>query len=205
MLHEESVQWLHIGISEARHEGLSVLPGAQAKNGTVPRLGPKTSRQGRSSCNLVPWISISLRTVRIGEGHDEGELYEHAAELGVKEAQGSLGFMHANGKDVEKDTAKALRHYEAAAMSGHVVARYNLGCEEGKARNYDLALQHFLISATLGHENSLSNVKVLFMKGLATKADYAAALRGYQNAVEEMSSPDRDEARALGVDTIKKM
>ena len=36
------------------------------------------------------------------------------------------------------------------------------------------------------------------MNGLATKADYAAALRGYQNAVDEMESPDRVEAKALG-------
>ena len=35
------------------------------------------------------------------------------------------------------------------------------------------------------------------MKGLATKDDYAEALRGYQNAVEEMSSPDRAEAKSL--------
>ena len=66
--------------------------------------------------------------------------------------------------------------------------------QEYSAGNYDLALQHWMISATLGHEESLNNVKSFFMNGLATKADYAAALRGYQNAVEEMSSPDRDEA-----------
>ena len=48
------------------------------------------------------------------------------------------------------------------------------------------------------HEVSLNNVKSFFKKSLATKADYAAALRGYQNAVDEMSSPDRDEAKASG-------
>ena len=90
-----------------------------------------------------------------------------------------------------------MMHYEAAAMCGQVSTRFNLGCEEGKARNFDLALQQFLIAAMLGHENSLSNVKVLFMDGLATKADYAAALRGYQNAVDEMSSTDRDEAKSF--------
>ena len=97
---------------------------------------------------------------------------------------------------MEKDLARALRHYEVAAMSGHVSARYNLGCMENDTRNYDLALQHLLIAAKLGYKNSLSNVKILFMNGLAAKADYAAALRGYQNAVEEMSSTDRDEAKS---------
>ena len=125
------------------------------------------------------------------------ELYERAAELGEKEAHFNLGCTYAEGTDVERDMAKAIKHYEAAVMCGHVDARYNLGNVEHRAGNHDLALQHWMISATLGHENSLSNVKVLFMKGIANKAEYAAALRGYQNAVEEMSSPDRAEAKAL--------
>ena len=126
------------------------------------------------------------------------ELYERAAELGVKGAQYNLGCRYMMGIDMKKDTAKAIRHYEAAAMSGHVYARHNLGCEEHSAGNYDLALQHYLIAAKFGHEKSLHNVKVMFMDSLATKADYAEALRGYQSAVEEMSSPDRDEAKATG-------
>ena len=90
-------------------------------------------------------------------------------------------------------------------MCGHVSARFNLGYQETDAGHYDLALQHFLISATMGHENSLIMVKRLFMKSLATKPDYAAALRGYQHAVEEMSSTDRAEAKTLGPDEIKKI
>ena len=133
------------------------------------------------------------------------EMYERAADLGVKEAHFNLACLYNKGTDVEKDTAKAFHHYEAAAMCGQVNARYNLGCMEGMAENHDLALQHCMISATLGHKDSLNAVKTLFMNGLATKADYAAALRGYQNAVEEMSSPERDEAKSLGIDEIKKL
>ena len=133
------------------------------------------------------------------------KLYERAAELGVKEAHFSLGVLYDEGTDVEKDMAKAIRHYEAGAMCGEVSARYNLGCMEYDAGNDDLALQHCMIGAKLGHENSLNMVKHLFMTGYATKADYAAALRGYQNAVEEMSSPDRAEAKSLGLDEIKKV
>ena len=122
------------------------------------------------------------------------ELYERAAELGVKQAHYNLGVLYDVGTDVEKDMDKAIRHYEAAAMSGHDVARYILGCEDYEAGNYDLALQHWMISAKLGHEASLNNVKGFFMNGFATKADYAGALRGYQSAIKEMSSPDREEA-----------
>ncbi|EJK47287.1 hypothetical protein THAOC_34003, partial [Thalassiosira oceanica] len=124
------------------------------------------------------------------------ELYERAAELRLKEAHYNLGVLYDEGEDVEKDMDKAIRHYEAAAMCGLVKARYNLGYMEFDAGNDDLALQHMLISAKLGYDGSLNMVKTFFMAGLATKADYAAALRGYQNAIKEMSSPDRDQAKA---------
>ena len=128
------------------------------------------------------------------------ELYKRAAELDSKDAHFRLGLLYYQGTNVEKDTVKAMRHYEAAAMRGHVKARFNLGIEEGNAGNYGLALQHFLIAANLGHEISLINVKGMFKHGLATKADYAEALREHQRAVQEMTSPNREEeAKALGL------
>ena len=133
------------------------------------------------------------------------EVYERAAELGEKDAHYYLGVLCAKGTDVEKDMAKAFRHFEKAAMRGHVSARYNLSYLECDAGNHDLALQHCMISASLEHEGSLKMVKHLFVNGHATKADFATALRGYQNAVEKMSSPDRDEAKALGHELILSM
>jgi len=130
------------------------------------------------------------------------ELYERAADLGMNEAHHNLGVLYANGKEVAKDMAKAFHHYEAAAMSGHVSARYILGAMEGKAGNYDLALQHMMISAKLGCEDSLGMIKAAFMDGLASKADYATALRGYRESIDEMSSPDRDKAKSLGFEEI---
>ncbi|EJK44602.1 hypothetical protein THAOC_36846, partial [Thalassiosira oceanica] len=131
------------------------------------------------------------------------ELYDRAAELGVKDAHFNLGVLYAKGADVAKDMVKAFRHYEAAAMCGHVPARYNLGYIEGKAGNHVIALQHLLISAKLGHEDSLNAVKRMFVAGLANEADYATALRGYQKALEEMSSPDRDEAKSIGTQSSR--
>ena len=156
----------------------------------------------------IHYLGIKYRFGRYGLEKDMAravELYERADELGVRKARFNLGVLYAGGTDVEKDTAKAFRHYEAAAMCGDVSARYNLGCEEHRAGNNDLVLQHWMISAKLGHEKSLNKVKRLFMNGHATKAHYATALRGYQSAVEEMKSPDRDEAKALGLDEINKM
>ena len=85
-------------------------------------------------------------------------------------------------------------------MKGHVESRHSLGdVEFDDEGNYELALQHWMISAKMGYEESLDGIKKLFMSGHATKAQYAEALRGYQDAVEEMKSPQREEAKRLGL------
>ena len=125
------------------------------------------------------------------------ELYERASDLGLKEAHFKLGCLYGEGTDVEKDTAKAIQHFEASAAKGDVRARYCLGILEHEAGNYDLALQHYMIAAKMGYQDALDIVKSYFIRGLATKTDYAEALRGHQSAAEEMRSPDREEALAI--------
>ena len=49
----------------------------------------------------------------------------------------------------------------------------------------------------MGFDDSLKNIRDMFRKGLATKEDYAEALRGHQDAVEKRSSPDRDRAEDM--------
>ena len=59
-----------------------------------------------------------------------------------------------------------------------------------------------MISANMGHEKSVENIKEFFMNGAATKEQYTEALKGYQDAVEETKSHDRDEAKRLGLGQI---
>ncbi|EJK46152.1 hypothetical protein THAOC_35194 [Thalassiosira oceanica] len=89
----------------------------------------------------------------------------------------------------------AAEFYTKAAMQGHVLARHNLGAIEGNKGNYDRAVRHFMISAKMGQKNSLKPIKEMFTAGLVTRGQYADALKGYQDAVEEMKSHDRDEAK----------
>ncbi|EJK56337.1 hypothetical protein THAOC_23801, partial [Thalassiosira oceanica] len=128
------------------------------------------------------------------------ELLTDAAELGSIQALYNLGVAYdpyENGEGVQKDVAKAAEFYEKAAMHGSPLARHRLGYIEWKKGNHDRAVRHFLISAKMGNKDSLENVKSLFMGGIATKEQYAEALKGYRDAVEEMKSHDRDEASAL--------
>ena len=124
------------------------------------------------------------------------ELYTEAAELGSIEALFSLGCAYFDGEDVQEDKAKAFEFFTKAAMQGHVPSRHNLGLIEENKGNYGRAVRHFLISAKMGDEDSLEMIKDMFMSRRATKEQYTEALRGYQDAVEETKSPQRDEAKA---------
>ena len=151
-------------------------------------------------------LAISYRDGRDGLEEDVPravELFERAAELGSKDAHYDLATIfneHTAGEGIDKDMARALEHYEFAAKQGHVAARHNLGIYEFDSGNSGLACKHWRISAKLGDADSLNNIKGLYTKGLASKSDYADSLRGYHDAVEEMNSPERDEAKAYWAD-----
>ncbi|EJK56890.1 hypothetical protein THAOC_23132 [Thalassiosira oceanica] len=124
------------------------------------------------------------------------ELWTEAANLGDLHAHFNLGRMYYFGKYVEQDEARGVRHWQHAAIQGHPESRFTLGIHECDERNHELAVQHWMISAKIGCEQSLNEIKGIFMKGHATKAQYTEALMGYQNALEEVKSPQREVAKA---------
>ncbi|EJK43958.1 hypothetical protein THAOC_37548 [Thalassiosira oceanica] len=126
------------------------------------------------------------------------ELWMEAAELGSIDALFNLGKSYRLGEGVGKNIAKAAKFYTKAAMQGHVGGRHDLGVHDFEEGNYDRAVRHVLISAKMGHKDSPEMIKRMFMGGLATKEQYTEALKGYQDAVDEMKSPQRDEAMRLG-------
>ena len=127
------------------------------------------------------------------------ELWTEAAKIGSEGARHNLGTAYYGGYGVKEDKPRAIRHFQLAAMNGHVMSRHNLGADEFSKGNYQLAKQHYMISAKAGYELSLNCIKDLFMKGHATKTQYAEALIGYQHAVEDMKSPNREEAKRFGI------
>ena len=129
------------------------------------------------------------------------ELVTKAAELGSIYAHYDLGKAYYGGKNVEfqEDKSRGIYHMQQAAMGGHEQSRFELGRIEFKSGNFEVAVQHWMISAKMGHEKSLSAIKWMFKDGHATKAQYAEALIGYRDIVAEMKSPQREEAHRLGL------
>ena len=81
-----------------------------------------------------------------------------------------------------------------AEIGGRTLARRNLGCLEDENGHCDRAVKHWIIAAKLGDDGSLEGVRSLYEDGLVSKEDFAAALRGYQDAIEATKSPQREEA-----------
>ncbi|EJK53432.1 hypothetical protein THAOC_27139, partial [Thalassiosira oceanica] len=105
------------------------------------------------------------------------ELWTEAAELGSVEAHFMLGHTYYKGDGVNVDRPRGVLHFQEAAMKGDVESRHCLGVVEFYKGNYELAERHCMISAKMGFETSLNVIKDIFMKGHATKAQYAEALR----------------------------
>ncbi|EJK48871.1 hypothetical protein THAOC_32301 [Thalassiosira oceanica] len=192
-------------------------------------------RQGCPSATITPSTSSSkehsLRPAHRTAAADCTQAYSPARRRGRSRrtraaAALSLSLAHAHsldrplvllrvayGKGVEKDVARGIRHWQHAAIQGHPESRLILGFLEYHLLNHELAVQHLMISTKMGCEKSLNGIKELFMGGHATKAQYVEALKGYQNALEETKSPQREEAKAFlnslkdkdSLDVIKKM
>jgi hypothetical protein len=137
------------------------------------------------------------------ERRDEGdyesalEYFTKAAKLGNAEAHHNLSVMYHKGDGVEKDTEKVIYHFEEAAMAGHPAARYSLGIIEAKNGSLDRARKHLIIAANLGFHESLNALRQLYADGLASKEEYADALRAYQAAVEATKSAEREVVEAF--------
>jgi TPR repeat protein len=129
---------------------------------------------------------------------DYGKSLEYltkAAELGDVNAHYWLGDLYQNGKNgVEKDAKKAIHHFQQAAIGGHTLARVYLARYEMKNNRFDRAVSHLIIAANLGSDTSLGIIKMLVEKGIVSKDEHTAALRGYQAAVDATKSAQREKA-----------
>ena len=168
--------------------------------GNAANLSMVQTRVGKKDPEAIKFLGDQYSHGQLGLKKDMSravELWSEAAELGSVDACYSLGQAYRRGDGVQIDVSQCIHFYEKAAMLGHSMARHDLGCHECDRGNYDRAVRHLLISAKMGYTNSLEGIKTLFTRGNATKSQYSEALKGYQDALEEMKSPDREEAESL--------
>jgi len=98
------------------------------------------------------------------------EYLSKAADLDDVEAHYQLSIMYQKGNGVEKDEQMEAYHLEVAAIAGHPKARHNLGCIEGENGRQQRAAKHLIISASLGDDLSLDELKIEYATGEDTSA-----------------------------------
>ena len=125
------------------------------------------------------------------------ELYARAAELGSRHAHFELGSIYYQGGDLKK----AKFHYEAAAMAGHEVARYNLaghevarylGSVEAQKANSERVFKHLRIAASAGDYAAMHHLRTIFEKGFVSRESIDSTLTAYNNSCAETRSEARD-------------
>jgi hypothetical protein len=60
-------------------------------------------------------------------------------------------------------------HYEAAAMAGEELARYNSGTMELQYGNLDRAMKHWTIAASAGHFAAMHTMRKYFELGVVSR------------------------------------
>jgi TPR repeat protein len=112
------------------------------------------------------------------------ELFTRAADLGFSKAHSHLAGIYHEGGDIKK----AKFHYEAAAMAGHEVSRYNIGCMEADYGNIERAIKHWTIAASAGNYTSMYNLLVALERGYVSRESIDSTLAAYNNSCAEMRS-----------------
>lgn len=136
------------------------------------------------SCDLVKFCSDDCQELH-------GEHYDCKAELHDKELF--------EQSDSSYKGECPICCFQQAAIGGHPGARGLLACYEMDNRRFERAAKHLIISANLGCDYSLQQIKELFVMGMVSKEYYAAALRGHQAAVDATKNAERGEAEAFVV------
>jgi TPR repeat protein len=127
------------------------------------------------------------------------ELWKQAAKLGYSlQAHFQLGvYYHERG-----DSRKKKFHFEAAAMAGNEVARYNLGCSEQNSGNMEQAVKHLTIAASAGHHEAMNFLIEFFEKGHISRESIDSTLTAYNNSCAKMRSEARDAFIRITLDRI---
>jgi TPR repeat protein len=124
------------------------------------------------------------------------ELYSRAANLGCSESHYCLGVIYMG----EGDLKKAKFHFEAAAIAGHEMARFNLAIHEYNTGNIERAVKHWTIAASTGNYIAMHELRAFFEreggnfygKHIVSRESFDSTLEAYNISCVEMRSEARD-------------
>lgn len=111
------------------------------------------------------------------------------AGQGDAAAQFELGHRHADGRDVVRDDAEALRWFRLSAEQGHAGAQHNLAFRYAFGQGVPLddaeAVRWYRLAAEQGHADAQFNLASRYARGRGVPRDDAEAVRWYRLAAEQ--------------------
>ncbi len=121
--------------------------------------------------------------------------YRKAAELGLAQAQFTLGVIYDNGNDVVgKDECMAAEWYRKAAEQGHVEAQYNLGVMydngQGVVKDRSMAAKWYRKAAEQGDAKAQYNLGVMYESGDGLEQSFASAKKWFLKVVEQLGADE---------------
>jgi tetratricopeptide (TPR) repeat protein len=156
-------------------------------------------RKRMKAGDAVAIREIGARLYNMGDYRGAFEYWTKAVGLtGDAKSHYQLSDSYRRGRGVEKDVRKEIYHLEEAAIRGHVVARFNLGCYEQEKGRIDRAVKHWIIAAIHGDDGAMKLLRDLYASGHVLKEELEATLRAHHAAVDAAKSPQRDVVDAPG-------
>ena len=172
LLLKDSVPWLHFRLSSTRGMGKRCVfcrtPTPDSDAAILALVRKRVDAKDPSATN-------TLATGYCGGFHGLQqdipraiELWTEASDRGHLDAQfkpgglyytGDGGLYYTGDGDVEQDEEKALYYWQHAAIQGHPEARHVLGMFEGRNKNHEMAIQHYMISVKMGGQDSLNKTR----------------------------------------------
>lgn len=128
-------------------------------------------------------------------------LWQTAADSGLKEAAYNLALMFRLGRGVAQCNIMAVNWYEIAARQGHANAQNNLGFMfnhgRGVARDEVAAARWYRLAAEQGLTDAQYNIGVMSRQGRGTAQSNSEALRWYTLAAVGGSVDAREALRRM--------
>ena len=144
------------------------------------------ARMALGDSNAFEMLAESYQKGLYGQTRDTRkafELYLRAAELGSANALHNISCMYWDGDCVERDPLKQEHYLKLAAKKGHILARRDLGHFENDKGNSIIAVKHWMMSASAGHDDSLLAKPI---NKVATNDQFEKAIRANHAAKKEM-------------------
>ena len=132
----------------------------------------------------------------LGRPVDHAKCLEHlreSADLCHSTALNTLGNFYNDGDiGLEQNDGEALKFWEKAAKSAHLVAQHNIGFRDVRNGDNIAAIRHWRLSASGGLRMSMENLIAGFENGFLRHGDLAETLQAMYRSKTEMKSDHRD-------------